>query len=117
MLLLKLATDDILSLFIYSSFQRNIKQKQRTLKTHHYYLANEATHQCLLQTHIHTHKQIKTESLKTRRKQSNPSIAYLDLLLCVMNHSIPFQSIKGITTYLHTRRKQEYGRDPYQVHT
>ena len=46
----------------------------------------------------HTHN--KTESLKTRQKQSNPSIAYLDPLLCVMNHSM-----EGIATYLHEENK------------
>jgi hypothetical protein len=46
-----------------------------------------------------THKQIKHRPLKTPRKQSNPSIAYLDLLLFMMNHSFQFH---GRDCYLHT---------------
>ena len=70
-------------------------------------------------THV-THKQIKQRPLKTPRKQSNPSIAYLDLLLFMMNHSFQFH---GRDCYLHTWRKEEYEcdlsvkADPYQVHT
>jgi hypothetical protein len=66
---------------------------------------DQASHHCLANedTHTHTHKQIKHGVVKTRRKQSNPSIAHLSLFSCSC-WTFLFHSMEGITTYIHEEK-------------